>query len=314
LDLDWDSPTAREQALAQVLAVLDAVEQTLAAQPLVAEAPALAASLRAAHEVVAQDVERAPDGSPRLRDGVARDRRIALEDAEMRHGRKSRSEKVDGYKRHACRDLDTDLVRAVGVTAANVPEATVTPALATDLARQAVVLRELHIDRGYLSSHLVRERSADLTIYCKAWPVAAGPPFPKTAFMVDWEAGTLRCPNGVTIPCVVGATVRFPAATCAACPQRADCTTSPQGRSVTLHPDERLLRELRARQQTVAGRAQLRERVAIEHTLAHLGRWQGWRARYRGLRKNLFDLRRVAVIHNLHVLQRPRTPHRRSVA
>ena len=30
--------------------------------------------------------------------------------------------------------------------------------------------------------------------------------------------------------------------------------------------------------------------------------WQGDQARYIGLRKNLFDLRRMAVVHNLHVL------------
>jgi transposase len=36
---------------------------------------------------------------------------------------------------------------------------------------------------------------------------------------------------------------------------------------------------------------------------AHVGHWQGRHARYRGQRKNLFDLRRVAVVHNLHVLQ-----------
>ncbi len=52
------------------------------------------------------------------------------------------------------------------------------------------------------------------------------------------------------------------------------------------------------------GRAQLRERVAVEQTLAHIGQWQGRRARYRGVRKNLFDLRRCAVVHNLHVLAR----------
>jgi IS5 family transposase len=45
-------------------------------------------------------------------------------------------------------------------------------------------------------------------------------------------------------------------------------------------------------------------RVAVEHALAHVGRWQGDRARYLGLRKNLFDLRRVAVVHNLHVIAR----------
>ena len=46
-------------------------------------------------------------GTPTLRQGVAADRRISVEDAEMRHGRKSRSLLVDGYKRHVLRDLDS---------------------------------------------------------------------------------------------------------------------------------------------------------------------------------------------------------------
>ena len=64
------------------------------------------------------------------------------------------------------------------------------------------------------------------------------------------------------------------------------------------------MQELRERQDTESGRAKLRERSLVEHTLAHLGQWQGDRARYTGLRKNLFDLRRVAVVHNLHVIAR----------
>jgi transposase len=303
LDLDWDDPTAREQALHHVLAALDAVEQALAGQPAGA-APVVQASLAAAHQVVAQDVERGADGAPRLRTGVAPDRRISLEDAAMRHGRKSRSERVNGYKRHVLHDLDTQLVPAVGLTPANVPEAAVTDALVADLAAQQATLRELHIDRAYLPSRLVRERPPTLTIYCKAWPVRSGPYFTKDAFHLDWAAGTLTCPGAVPIPFTPGATVRFPVETCATCALRPRCTASPQGRSVTIHPEERLLAELRERQATATGRAQLRERVAVEHTLAHTGRWQGWRARYCGLRKNLFDWRRVAVIHNLHVLQR----------
>jgi hypothetical protein len=73
---------------------------------------------------------------------------------------------------------------------------------------------------------------------------------------------------------------------------------------VSIHPDEALLSEFRQRQLTVAERAKWRERVDIEQTLAHLGHWQGWRARYRGERKNLCDRRRCAVIHNFHVLAR----------
>jgi hypothetical protein len=165
-----------------------------------------------------------------------------------------------------------------------------------------VQVRELHIDRAYLSSTWVRERPADLDISCKAWPVRNGPRFPKTAFELDWEQQTVRCPNQQEMPFTPGGVVHFPAEVCAVCPLRERCTTSPQGRSVSIHPDEQLLWELRQRQLTPTGRAKLRERVAVEHTLAHIGHWQGRRARYRGLRKNLFDLRRSAVVHNLHVL------------
>jgi len=81
------------------------------------------------------------------------------------------------------------------------------------------------------------------------------------------------------------------------------CTASPQGRGVSAHRDERLLEDLREHQQT-AGRAALRDRARVEHTLAHSGAWQGDRARYRGQRKNLFDPRRTAVAENLPILQR----------
>src|SRR6266496_848828 len=228
----------------------------------------------------------------------------------MRHGRKSRSVRVDGYKRHVLHDLDSGLVRAVGITPANAPEATVTEAIKADLIAQQAQLGELHIDRAYLSSSLVRERSADLQIYCKAWPVRNGSRFAKTALHLDWQQQRIRCPNQQEMPFEPGGTVHFPAEVCAACPLRERCTSSRQGRSVHIHPDEALLQELRQRQLTAVGRAKLRERVAVEHALAHVGHWQGRRARYRGLRKNLFDLRRCAVVHNLHVMTRLVEPSR----
>lgn len=85
---------------------------------------------------------------------MAKDRRISLEDAEMRHGRKSRSVRVDGYKRHVCRDLDSGLVVAVGITPANAPEASVAAGIKGDLKQQQITLTELHIDRAYLASTL----------------------------------------------------------------------------------------------------------------------------------------------------------------
>ena len=304
LDLDWDDPGEQARALSVVLGVLNAVEDWLDAHPEGSQALVVQESMTTAQQIKQQDVQESSAGAPSLREGVAQDRRISVEDAQMRHGRKSRSVRVDGYKRHVLHDLDTGMIRAVGVTAANVPEASVTEPMRADLACQRVVLSELHIDRAYLSSLWVRERPAALQVYCKAWPVRNGPRFPKTAFQLDWEQQVITCPNQVMLPFEPGGVVHFPAQTCAACPLRERCTTSQRGRSVTIHPDEALLWELRQRQLTPLGRAKLRERVAVEHALAHIGRWQGRRARYRGLRKNLFDLRRCAVVHNLHVIAR----------
>ena len=303
LDRDWDEVGQREDALGLVLSVLQAVETWVQTLPQ-EDAELAQPSLKLARQVKAQDVEVDEKGRASLIKGVAKDRRISVEDDQMRHGRKSRSVRVDGYKRHVLHDLDSDLIRAVGITPANAPEASVTEAISEDLNRQKVCLKELHIDRAYLSSHLVRERSDDLEVYCKAWPVRDAKRFPKQAFALDWERQTIRCPAEQEMPFVPGGIVHFPKETCAQCPLKEQCTTSAQGRSVSIHPDEALLIELRQRQQTPQGRSKLRERVAVEHTLAHVGQWQGRRARYLGLRKNLFDLRRCAVVHNLHVLAR----------
>jgi hypothetical protein len=314
LDLDWDDPDQRAVALSRVLGALEAIEEYLQSGGL-SESAEVSASIETARRVREQDVEEDADGSPALRRCVARERLISVEDTEMRHGRKSRSTRFDGYKRHALKDLDTGLVRAVGITRANVPEATVTEGISRDLRSQGTRLSELHIDRAYLSSELVRGRTEDLEVYCKAWAVTNAGRYPKTAFELDFERGRIRCPAGVETDFEVGGVVRFPRKTCAACPLRERCTKSKSGgRSVSIHPDERLLEELRDRQRTPEGRAKLRERVDVEHSLAHIGHWQGDRARYVGERKNLFDLRRSAVVHNLHVIARMPGEERDAIA
>jgi transposase len=301
LDRDWDDPGARDGALAVVLGLLARVEAFVAGQ---AGEEAAAIAVAAARQVRDQDVD-LTGPAPALRRGVAKDRRISVEDGQMRHGRKSRSVLFDGYKRHVLRDLDTGLVPAVGITPANAPEASVTGDITAGLEAAGWQLSELHIDRACLSPALVRDRGPDLAIFCKAWRVRnTGGRFAKDQFTLDFAAGRLTCPAGVSMPFEPGKTVRFPKASCAACPLRQRCTASSTGRSVSIHPDEALLTELRQRQQTPEGREELRERVQVEHALAHVGHWQGRRARYLGTRKNLFDLRRVAVVHNLHIIAR----------
>lgn len=164
LDSDWDDPIAKAQALATILQALDEVESWVEQLPHLDDTTAtkVEESLAVGRQVQTQNVEQFGDGSPKLRKGVAKDQRISIEDAEMRHGRKSRSQRFDGYKRHALTDLDLGVVRAVGITLANVPEAAVTDGITADLAIQNVELKELHIDRAYLSSQLVKQRPEDL--------------------------------------------------------------------------------------------------------------------------------------------------------
>jgi transposase len=269
LDLNWDDPEQKTVALNIVLEALEKVETYVQAQPKETEHPVIDYCLETAREIEVQDVEIDEHGKKKLRSGVAKERRISIEDEEMRHGRKSRSQKIDGYKRHVLRDLDNGLIRAVGITKANAPEASVTKSIEEDLKKQNIEMTELHIDRGYLSSELVKNRPLGLTIYCKAWPVQNGTKFSKNEFILDWDNGTISCPNQVTLPFTVGGKVQFPQAVCATCPLKESCTTSPRGRSISIHPEEELFRELRERQLTSIGRAKLRERVSVEHSLSY---------------------------------------------
>ena len=129
LDCDWDQQMQKDEALALVLQVLHTVEAWV--QMLTDPEDKIVADpvLAIAKQVQAQDVQIGEEGKVSLIKGVAKDRRISVEDGQMRHGRKSRSVRVDGYKRHVLHDLDSGLIRAVGITPANVAEASVTEAI-----------------------------------------------------------------------------------------------------------------------------------------------------------------------------------------
>ncbi len=83
-------------------------------------------TLDVARVIESQNLTFDSQGVPSLSKGGAKDRRISIEDPDMRHGRKSRSKKIDGYKRHVLKDLDSGVVCAVALTRANTPESNAT--------------------------------------------------------------------------------------------------------------------------------------------------------------------------------------------
>jgi Transposase DDE domain/Transposase domain (DUF772) len=307
LDIDWGDPAAQADALARLLAEVDRVEAWVAVHVPVAEAPTVQAALMALRRVLAQDLEPDPTtGQRRIRRGVAPDRLPSLGDPAMRHGRKTRTRPFTGYKRHVMKLVDADLIVGVDVRPANEPEHQ-TLAVLEPTVTQHGPLTELQIDRGYLASPRVGALHAGgVTIRAKAWTSTNGGRFPKQAFTIDLVAARVACPAQQLITIPPGATtVHFPPTTCQPCALRSACTTATHGgRSLALHPQEALLQDLRARQQQPAGRARLRERTTVEHSLARIDQIQGTTARYKGTRKNTLDLRRTAVVTNLQRLAR----------
>ncbi len=62
-----------------------------------------------------------------------------------------------------------------------------------------------------------------------------------------------------------------------------------------------MLQKLQKYVSTSQGRADAREQVKVEHSLASICNRKGPRARYRGLRLNEYDLNRTVAITNLHI-------------
>lgn len=308
LDCDWSDPEQRSDALVALVAQLGSLDQWLDRMHL-ADDDIIAPYVDAVQQVLAQDTEQDDKGRIRITRGVAEDRRVSIEDPEMRHGRKTKSKRFNGYKQHIATDLDTGLILGCAVTPANRPEQEAAPQLQADLRHQGANFEQLYIDRGYINSALVEDaQDSGAEVICKPWPVRGGKPelFKKTDFTIDMRSHTITCPAGQTESFEPGQVVEFDPDACGSCSLRAQCTHSAngKGRTVSIARDERLQKKLRVLQSTGTGRTRLRERVGVEHRLAHIGARMGRRARYIGVRKNVFDLRRAAVIQNLETIHR----------
>ena len=141
---------------------------------------------------------------------------------------------------------------------------------------------------------------------CKTQPpVGVGGLFAKDRFDIDLDAGTVTCPNTVTVAIRRGANGdgRAPFAdACNGCALRPQCTTAKGGRRIRVGRYEQRLADARRRQQDPGWKADYRAtRPKVERKLAHLMRRRhgGRRARMRGQPKVDADFSLLAAAHNL---------------
>jgi len=124
-------------------------------------------------------------------------------------------------------------------------------------------------------------------------------------FTVDEEHGTVTCPAGQVRPMSPARTVTFGAA-CAGCPLRERCTTAKDGRSMTIHPHEGLLRAARTQARTGEFKRAYPTRSSVERIIAWIATQNGHRVRLRyiGAAKNDAWLHTRCAAINLRTLLR----------
>lgn len=300
--IDWADPAARREELGRLVRLARAVLDVTAEDPAVAEPRDLL------ERIVGQDVEEGDDGQPRICQGVARDRVISVVDPEMRHGRKSPSSRVDGYKAHVVTDHDTELVLDVSTTPANEPDGPELAGMITNAKAAGVPVTEVLGDTAYGDGDTrTAVEAAGAKVTAKTQPPATTGKFLKTDFVIDPAIPSATCPAGHTTTDTgwnrdhQGRRVvmlKF-GQRCDGCPLRPMCTTSPEGRNLTLNFHEARLQAARAEQARPATRRKLRRRSLVERKLAELKRHGMGKARYRRERKVLLQLRLTAALVNV---------------
>ena len=166
---------------------------------------------------------------------------------------------------------------------------------------------EVYGDSAYgTGQHLAALDERRITPMVKvATPTAPGGRWAKDRFRIDLDRGQVTCPAKVTVgirTTINGGGHACFGRACSVCPFQASCTTSPSGRTISIHRHEALLAAARARQRDPAWQAAYRAtRPKVERKLAHLLRRRhgGRRVRVRGLERTGQDWRLLAAAVNL---------------
>jgi Transposase DDE domain/Transposase domain (DUF772) len=311
-DCRWREKAERERMLTRVAQdaqrALVAVEQ---ADGLLCDE-----QVKTAHdmlrELIGQDFEIDQDGVPKLHRGTASGRIISTIDTEMRHGRKSRHQRFDGYKLSAsAMNTGQPLIVAVHVAPASEqdgPQAKHPIDSQLEAHRPERVLGDTAYGNGLIRGELA-DRGVDVLAPVPENPAGEGR-LGKPDFMIDFTGGTVSCPAGHTARISTSKagnrSATFPVLACGACPLKDRCCPTQRKRTIDLREHEELI---------AAGRASLADPVTAEHLrrtrprierllglLAH--RYGARKSRYIGTKKAQLQAAWAAALVNLNPIAR----------
>ena len=332
--IDWSDRKARRKLLGEIVADADRLLE-LARQAWLelpedsGQRQSIVDGAELLGQLLLQDVERksgdgdvdadadAADDGVSIRDGVSKDRMLSVHDPELRHGHKSSRRRFNGHKAAIVVDTDSQLITAVDVLPGNAPD----NLGALELVEQSEastgsVVEEAMGDAAYGDGG-TRQTFAEAgrRLVAKVPGRPDRKHFPKNDFHLDLAAGSCTCPAGQVTHAIVPAGKRtdgagrvyrlqafqFDGALCRVCPLRSQCIAAQgrQGRRVLIHPQEGMLQQARALQQSADYDEYRARRVVVEHRLARLVQLGIRQARYFGKVKTKFQLYLAATVANL---------------
>jgi len=280
-DIDWADPQQRLTQLQILVADAEAALE-LATEESDDEVRSLARLLT---NILGDDLETDEQGQAKIGQGTAPDRIISLTEPEMRHGRKSKAHRFDGFKVVVSTEQSSEMILDIAdVTASGSDGAHLRPTIQRSEAEAQVTVERV-ISDGAFGSGENRAACDDYPVHAVdlVSPVAkpADPAVHKSAFESDLAAETATCPQGHTVNDQSGPEqdgrstllFTFPRATCEACPLFERCVRSrTKGHTVRTSPYEAELQAARSRQQNEEFDALYRLRPAVERKIGELVR------------------------------------------
>jgi hypothetical protein len=280
-DIDWSDPQKRAAHLKELVEDAEAVLQVVVDERI--DDAEVLGSAWLLSKILGDDIVLNEQGNPRLRQGTAADRIISVTDPEMRHGRKSKAQRFDGFKVSVSSEPSSGMILDIAdVSATGSDGQHLMPTVRRTEAQTGVTVERVVGDGAYGSGRNLEacaqrsDQPIDLLTPCRR---PADPEVHKSAFDIDLQHKTATCPEGVTVsgqdrhdpegrPYML---FRFPREHCEGCRLFERCVRSKtRGRSVRTSPYEAYLQAQRQRQGSAEFQALYRLRCRVERHIAEL--------------------------------------------
>jgi transposase len=294
-DIDWSDA---EQRSAQLKVLVQDAEAALALTAEQMDDEEVRSVGWLLSKILGDDLEVEEQGKPKIAQGTVPDRIISTTDTEMRHGRKSASQRFDGFKVSVATEPENELILDISdMQAPGSDGQQLMPTIERVEQHAGVEVERVIVDGAYNSGDNLaacseyRGRGVDIVTRFRR---PKDPEVAKSAFAIDLEDQTISCPQGHSVTGKPGRDRKgrdilkftFERPVCASCPLFEACVRSKtSGRTVRTHAHEELLQKTRARQSTTEYKEMYCTRSKVERKIGEVVRHGIRDTRYLGGKK-----------------------------